>query len=104
MPQMSRSGGPNFLGAKYAPFVVSNDPNRTGFRVRDVAVPKDLLQDRFHRRQGIRELVDRMRRFRDEAVGDPVMALDSYYQQGYDLVTSKEAQAAFDIEREDDKI
>ena len=27
MPSMSRSGGPNFLGAKYAPFVVAGDPN-----------------------------------------------------------------------------
>ena len=42
MPQMSRSGGPNFLGAKYAPFVVGNDPNRANFQVRDVSVPKYL--------------------------------------------------------------
>ncbi|MFK7779494.1 MAG: DUF1501 domain-containing protein, partial [Gimesia sp.] len=27
MPRMTRSGGPNFLGAKYAPFVVSDNPN-----------------------------------------------------------------------------
>ena len=38
-PSMSRSGGPNFLGAKYAPFVVPDDPNSTSFRVRDVAPP-----------------------------------------------------------------
>ena len=31
---MSRSGGPNFLGARHAPFVVSDDPNSSGFRVR----------------------------------------------------------------------
>src|SRR4051794_19055011 len=42
MPSMSRSGGPNFLGAKYAPFVVGDDPNRTGFKVRDVALPEGL--------------------------------------------------------------
>ena len=35
-PQMSRSGGPNFLGAKYAPFVVPDDPSRGNFQVRDV--------------------------------------------------------------------
>ena len=27
IPSMLRSGGPNFLGAKYAPFVVPDDPN-----------------------------------------------------------------------------
>src|SRR5205814_10717705 len=26
MPDMSRSGGPNFLGARYAPFLVNDDP------------------------------------------------------------------------------
>ena len=103
MPRMSRSGGPNFLGAKYAPFVVADDPNRAKFRVRDVAVPTDLLGDRFDRRRNLRQLVDRMQRFHDEVVADPVVALDAYYHQGYDLVTSTEAQAAFDMEREDDK-
>lgn len=104
MPQMSRSGGPNFLGAKYAPFVVADDPNRSGFRVRDVAIPKDLLGDRFDRRADLRKLVDRMQRMNDEAAADPVAAIDEYYRQGYDLVNSKEAQAAFDIERENDAV
>src|SRR5437763_458269 len=38
MPSMSRSGGPNFLGAKYAPFVVADDPSAGDFRVRDVTL------------------------------------------------------------------
>src|SRR5207248_5451286 len=42
MPEMSRSGGPNFLGARYAPFVVGDNPNAPGFRVRDVALPDRL--------------------------------------------------------------
>ena len=103
MPQMSRSGGPNFLGAKYSPFVVADDPNRANFRVRDVAIPKDLLGDRFNKRADLRSLVDKMKRINDEAAGDPVNALDEYYRQGYDLVMSKEAQSAFDISQEDEK-
>ncbi len=42
IPHMSRSGGPNFLGSKYAPFIVPDDPNRSGFRVRDVTIPSGL--------------------------------------------------------------
>src|SRR5581483_665620 len=42
MPDMPRSGGPNFLGARYAPFVVGDNPNTPGFRVRDVALPAGL--------------------------------------------------------------
>lgn len=104
MPRMSRSGGPNFLGAKHAPFVVADDPNRANFRVRDVATPKDLTPTRFESRSDLRSLVDTLERIPHAAAGDPVKALDSYYEQGYDLITSKEAQAALDIEREDDKV
>lgn len=104
MPQMSRSGGPNFLGAKYAPFVVSDDPNGKNFRVRDVSVPLDLLGDRFDRRNELRRSIDRMKRFNEEIAGDPVLATDEYYRQGIDLVTSTDAQAAFDISREKDEV
>src|SRR5205085_11190226 len=47
IPSMSRSGGPNFLGAKYAPFVVDGDPSNSNFRVRDVALPRGLTEGRF---------------------------------------------------------
>src|SRR5579872_4557812 len=104
MPSMSRSGGPNFLGAKYAPFVVSDNPNTEGFRVRDVALPSGLDGERFESRLEIRAELDRMERYHDQATGDPVVAADEHYQQGYELISSKEAQAAFDIGREPDRV
>ena len=54
MPQMSRSGGPNFLGDRFAPFVVSDDPTAGDFRVRDVALPRGLSGERFGSRLEIR--------------------------------------------------
>lgn len=103
MPNMSRSGGPNFLGAKYAPFVVGNDPNRKGFRVRDVALPRGLAESRFSSRTVIRSQLDKMSRLKDEAAADPVVAFDEYFEQGYSLVTSPDAQKAFDVEKESGK-
>lgn len=100
MPEMSRSGGPNFLGAKYAPFVMAAYPNNPYFRVRDVALPSGISEGRFLGRRGVRTAVDRMARIHDPAAGDPVNALDDYYQQGYSLVTSAAAQKAFDIHSE----
>lgn len=104
IPRMSRSGGPNFLGAKYAPFVVADNPNSRGFRVRDVSLPSGLDGNRFGSRRDVRLNLDRMKRIRDESAGDPAMAMDEHYQQAFDLVTSKEAQAAFDLEREPDRV
>lgn len=104
MPQMSRSGGPNFLGARYAPFVVSDDPNGSRFRVRDVALPKELSETRFHHRTDLRSKIDRMVRLNDEAAADPVAGFDEYFEQGYSLVTSPQAQAAFDIDKESGEV
>lgn len=104
LPSMTRSGGPNFLGARYAPFVVGDSPNQAAFRVRDVALPAGLGNDRFEDRRELRNQVDRLARFADKAAADPVMALDQYYQQGYALVSSSEAQKAFDIHSEPDSV
>jgi hypothetical protein len=104
MPTMSRSGGPNFLGARYAPFIVSDNPNSPGFRVRDVALPQGLEGDRFAQRKDLNRELDKLPRFTAKEAGDPVVALDEHYEQGYSLVASKQAQAAFDIHREPDRI
>ena len=102
LPSMTRSGGPNFLGAKYAPFVVGGDPNNKDFRVRDVALPNGLTDERFQSRRDLRSLVDRLPRISDVAAADPVVALDQYYAQGYELISTPEAQKAFDLNLESD--
>lgn len=100
MPSMTRSGGPNFLGDKFAPFVVDGDPNNPGFRVRDVALPQGLTSGRFSERANIRREVDAFQRITEKAAGDPAIALDEHYLQAADLMASKAAQAAFDLGRE----
>ena len=104
MPSMTRSGGPNFLGAKYAPFVVANDPNSKDFRVRDVELPRDLSETRFQSRRDLRQLIDRLPRYAEPQVADPVAGYDENVAQGYNLVTTPEAQQAFDIHSEPDEI
>ena len=100
LPRQSRSGGPNFLGAEHAPLVVDGNPNQKNFRVRDVVLPRDISEGRARYRRELRSSLDKMKRFRDERAKDPTLDFDSYYDQGIELVCSKEAQAAFDIHRE----
>jgi hypothetical protein len=100
MPSMSRSGGPNFLGAKYAPFVVGDDPNNKNFRVRDLAIPRGIEEPRFQSRRKLRSLLDKLPRIEEPSAVDPVAAIDQYYEQGYQLVTTPEAQKAFDMQSE----
>jgi hypothetical protein len=100
LPQQSRSGGPNFLGAEHAPFIVGGDPNAKGFRVRDVVLPKNISEGRATSRRELRASLDRLARIHEKEAQDPTLSFDSYYQQGIDLITSPAAQAAFAIESE----
>lgn len=104
IPNMSRSGGPNFLGSRYAPFIVPDNPNSSSFRVRDVTLPAGLTEERFDSRQLIRQRVDQMLRLNDPAAGDPAHAVDEFYDQSLKIISSPEAQAAFDIHQEPDEI
>lgn len=104
LPSMTRSGGPNFLGAKYAPFVVNEDPNSKYFRVRDVSLPQGLAEGRFSNRKDLRSDLDKLARMRDEAAADPVLATDEFVNQGYELIASAQAQAAFDIHSESEEV
>ena len=104
MPSNTRSGGPNFLGGQHAPFVIGGDPNANGFQVRDVVVPAEISEGKAKTRRELRTALDRMQRFNDKLVDDPAVVFDKFYQQGFDLVSSSKAQAAFDISREDAKV
>ena len=104
MPEVSRSGGPNFLGAQHAPFVIDGYPNTKGFKVRDVVLPADISEGRAANRQALRRSLDNMKRFNDKLADDPAVSFDQFYAQGLDLVASPQAQQAFDIEKESEKV
>ncbi len=97
---IARSGGPSFLGPKYAPFVIGGDPSKEGFRVRDVTLPPEISEGRAKSRGALLASLDRMKRIQDHAAEDPLLGFDQAYQQGFSLLASHEAQAAFDVAKE----
>ncbi len=104
LPSQTRSGGPNFLGARHAPFEVPDDPNSGSFRVRDVTIPSGLEDARALSRRDLRGQLDAMRRIQDAAAGDPVLGVDENYQQALSLINSEKAQQAFAIGDEPDDV
>lgn len=100
LPGPLRSGGPNFLGARYAPFYVSNNPNQADFRMQDVTLPQSVNDRRASARELLRRSIDTLPRIPDAAAQDPASGLDSFYEQAVDLITSPAARRAFDIHRE----
>lgn len=104
IPDQTRSGGPSFLGARHAPFVVSDDPNQEAFRVRDVTIARELADGRALGRRDLRSRLDQMERYHDRAAGDPAVGADENYQQAVSLMNSAAAQRAFEIQRESSRI
>jgi hypothetical protein len=104
LPSVSRSGGPNFLGAQHAPFVIGGDPSSKSFRVRDVAIPQDISEGRAMHRNQLRESLDNLKRITHQAAEDPTVGFDQFYGQALDLVTSPTAQAAFDLSKEPEHV
>ena len=89
---------------RHAPFVVSDNPNLPTFRVRNVAIPRELDEARAVGRRDLRNRLDQMERYHDRAAGDPVLGVDENYQQAVSIMNSAAAQRAFDMEREPNRI
>ena len=89
-------GGVGFLSQKYAAYNV----NESG--ARDLSLPASISKDRFETRKSMRYLVDRT--FSDSIKADSMTAMDTFYENAYDLISSEKAQAAFDISKEPEKL
>lgn len=103
LPTPMRSGGPNFLGSKYAPFLISDNPNNPEFKLPDVTLPPGISEGRAQSRASLRKALDNLERIGDEAAVDPARGLDSFHEQAHRLVTSSAAKQAFDIQAESEK-
>jgi uncharacterized protein (DUF1501 family) len=99
VPCFLRSGGPAFLGAGYAPFVIEADPAAPEFSVRDIVLPDGVSAERSRRRQAALREINRLER-EAEQVGKEVRALDTFYEKAHNLMTSARARAAFAIDQE----
>lgn len=103
LPSALRSGGPNFLGSKYAPFLIANNPNNPDFQLPDVTLPAGIAEGRAQSRAALRKSLDNLERIGDEAAADPARSLDSFHEQAHRLVTSSLTKRAFDINDESEK-
>jgi uncharacterized protein (DUF1501 family) len=99
----SNGGIAGFLGDQFNPFEVFDDPNSTGFRVRDLSLATKADRDRLQRRYSMLHELDKYQK-RVEMTTPSVQARDVFYEKAHDLITSPTAKAAFDLSREPDKI
>lgn len=97
MPHPMSAGGPGFLGAQYAPFVIEADPSQPDFEVKDLRQLAGVSGARFEQR---RHMLAQLEATQQRRTGRAA-AMSTYYGKAYDLISSPEARQAFNIQAED---
>lgn len=88
--------GTGYLSNAYGPFSLGSDPATPGFKVRDLS--STVSEERFDKRRGILETIDSHFRYLEKS--DNLAAMDTFYQQAYDMISSPKAKGAFDLDKE----
>ncbi len=100
--QPNEFAGTGYLSASYAPFSLGSDPASNSFKVRDLNLPAGIDAKRFETRRQVLDIVND--RFRAKEKSDALVAVDSFYERAYNMISSPAAQAAFDLSKEDPKL
>jgi hypothetical protein len=103
VPDVREYGGTGYLSAKFAAFGLGSDPAGNNFQVRDLTLNQNVDDNRFAARKDMRSAVED--HFRSlETKADALGAMDEFYSQAYTLISSPEARAAFELNKEPDKM
>jgi hypothetical protein len=100
--QPNQYAGPGYMSSSFGPFSLGSDPASGGFRVRDLALPGGVDENRFARRRSALEAVNQ--HFASKEKSDALDAMDSFYNSAYSLISSPEAREAFNLNAEDGKV
>ncbi len=99
VPDVREYGGTGYLSAKYAAFGLGSDPANGNFQVRDLMLTSQVDAERFAARRDMRGAVED--HFKSlETKADALGAMDEFYNQAYTLISSPQARAAFELNKE----
>jgi len=93
--------GTGYLSPAYGPFGLGSDPASPNFKVRDIALPEGITENRFLKRRSLLDVIDDS--FNAAESSKQLDAMNSFYQDAYSLIASKHARDAFDISQEKNK-
>lgn len=97
VPPVNYSGAA-YLGSSFEPFAVYGDPNQPSFEVPNIGMKPEAAA-RLQTRIDLRKNFDSLRREIDQRQN--MKAFDTFEAQAWNVLTSNETKAAFDLSRED---
>ncbi len=100
--QPTTYAGPGYLSSAFAPFSLGSDPAAGNFTVQDLNLPGGVDEKRFGKRRDMLQAVNEY--FASKEKADGLVAMDTFYQRAYSLISSQKAREAFNINAEPPKI
>src|SRR5262249_22937334 len=100
--QPTTYAGSGYLSSAYAPFSLGADPANGNFSVQDLTLTGGVDTKRFDTRKNMLEAVNE--HFAAKEKADGLMAMDTFYQRAYSLISSEKAREAFNINAEPAKV
>jgi len=91
----------SFLGKKYDPLLITEDPNDPNFKLPELSLPANLSQDRLTSRREIQSLLNRQSQLWESS--RQARGLDDYYDKALSMLTSTKVKQAFDLSQETTK-
>ncbi len=104
LPQLSNSGGAAYLGATCAPLSIDADPAAPDFAVPDMVPPVNLSAGRLNNRRELLRHVDQLQKSAELDANTRAKTVDVFRQKAFELMTSPQAKAAFNLQAEPDKL
>jgi hypothetical protein len=92
----------SFLGKRFDPFFVGQDPSRPDFRLPELSLPAGLPLERLDDRRGLQRLIDRQA----DLLGwsETAQGLDSFYTRALTMLASPRVKQAFDLSGEPERL
>src|SRR5207244_5797253 len=90
--------GPGYLSSAFSPFSLGSDPADGNFNVQDPNIPGGVDEKLFGKRRVMLQAVNEY--FASKEKADGLVAMDTFYQRAYSLISSQKAREAFNINAE----
>ncbi|MBS0262929.1 MAG: DUF1501 domain-containing protein [Planctomycetes bacterium] len=92
----------SFLGKKHDPLLITEDPNRSNFKLPELSLPGNLSVERLEKRREIQKLIDRQTAAAEQNA--TISGLNAYYDRTLSMLSSPAVRQAFDLSAEPEDI
>ncbi len=92
----------SFLGKKFDPFFIAQDPNRHGFQLPELTLPEQLPLSRLDDRRGLQKLIDAQSDLLSWS--ETAQGIDTFYKRALTMLASPRIKQAFDLSLEPDRL